>query len=735
MEPSITELYKELDALRQENSTLNKKVDSLANANAYAAELLAALEEANEREEKLVRQGEELDLQAKIDVVLKYEKNETRLLQRIIAIFKETPALRIQDLEVHPPPPQLVGSQSRSESGDHKEAHARDSIAALKQTSRLKVENHQVHLPIPVQENSQGTILLTVRSCDAVWCDRWLRFLESISSQIGLTILRLRIEAENEKINSELIVARDQALESNRSKTLFLANMSHELRTPLNAILGYADLLAEDSRKLSPDEIGRDLSKIKKAGKHLLNLINDVLDMAKIESGKTTISAEDFDISDLVKDTLNTSETIASSNRNVIQCSISSDIGRMKSDSLKIQQCLLNLLSNACKFSSHGTVDLIVEAFENNRAPWIRFSVIDQGIGISESQIERLFQPFVQADDSTTKRYGGTGLGLAITKNYIRLLGGDIHVRSQLGSGSTFIIELPRALSDERIESSSKLCSTSTPKKNPSLSNDDVVAKSFESLPRSMQERQSQQGTVLAIDDDTDSLELIHRFFSNQGYHVVTTNQADTGLILAKSQKPDVILLDVMMPNLNGWQVLATLKADTSLSSIPVVLLTAHDNKSIGMALGAKACLSKPIVWDDLISTVSKTVLVHRSRYVLIVEDDSASSDILSRTISRNGWVPRIASNGKEAIKIAELNPPSLIILDLMMPEMDGFTCLDLLRASPKTTTVPIIVLTNKPLTQDELQRLQGPAIKILTKVNTNRSEIVSLARSLIGQE
>ncbi|MFN6303736.1 MAG: sensor histidine kinase, partial [Planctomycetota bacterium] len=170
----------------------------------------------------------------------------------------------------------------------------------------MKVENHQVHLPIPVQENSQGTILLTVRSCDAFWCDRWLRFLESISSQIGLTILRLRIEAEKEKINSELIVARDQALESNRSKTLFLANMSHELRTPLNAILGYADLLAEDSRKLSPDEIGRDLSKIKKAGQHLLNLINDVLDMAKIESGKTTISAEDFDISALVKDILNT---------------------------------------------------------------------------------------------------------------------------------------------------------------------------------------------------------------------------------------------------------------------------------------------------------------------------------------------------------------------------------------------------------------------------------------------
>ena len=175
MEPSISELYKELDALRQENSTLNKKVDSLANANAYAAELLAALEEANEREEKLVRQGEELDLQAKIDVVLKYEKTETRVLQRIIAIFKETPALRIQDLEVHPPPLQPVGSQNRSASGDRTEAHARDSIAALKQTSRLKVENHQVHLPIPVQENSQGTILLTVRSCDAfgaiVGCD------------------------------------------------------------------------------------------------------------------------------------------------------------------------------------------------------------------------------------------------------------------------------------------------------------------------------------------------------------------------------------------------------------------------------------------------------------------------------------------------------------------------------------------------------------------------------------
>ena len=704
-ETEIAQLRQELESLRLEKAKLNRKVGSLADANAHAAELLAALEEANEREQKLVQRGEELDLQKRLDLVLQVERDVDRLLKRVAAELESTESLTLRSAI-----PVLDTSEFPAE--------VREAIAAIPLDVAPEAAcNRTLDVPLHNAGKAVGALRLKLGDTDERWCRRWIRFLWSVGSQVGLALQRLRVEQENERMNAELIVARDEALEASRIKTAFLANMSHELRTPMNAIIGYSEMLIEEANDLKPADFVADLQKIQTAGKHLLALINDVLDLYKIEAGKMTIFLEPFASRCAIEEVVTTLEPLVSKNRNRLILECPDDIGTMVGDLVKFRQSLFNLLSNSCKFTEHGVITLSVETSAIEGVEFIEFSVKDTGIGMSPEQIGNLFQAFVQADNSATRKYGGTGLGLTISRKFCNMLGGEIRVASQLGAGSTFTIELPRFCqgpdSVRSITRSPELVQTSEP---------------FISL--------DQQGrpTILAIEDNPEALELIARFLAKEGYRVLTATSGDTGLSLARKHRPDVITLDVMMPQMNGWQVLAALKADPQVASIPVILLSVVENKEIGLALGATDCLTKPIDWGRLDGLLERLTARAVPESILVVEDDPDSSELARRLLERDGWQVQVARDGAEAMEQVRRQRPALIVLDLMMPVMDGFSFTENLRAVPKYSDIPIIVLTCKTLTPQEYRRLNSRVEEVLTKGGYNRADLLDMIHRLTGR-
>jgi signal transduction histidine kinase/CheY-like chemotaxis protein len=699
-------LHEELERLRLANAELQRKVLALADANAYAAELLAALEEAQEREAKLVRRGEELDLQTRLDLVMQRELIESRLIEQVAKELVSTASLGARGYEISWLPETIEAQRGKLSVGGVSSGETRGGEQG---SVRGKFS-----IPICISERVVGRIDLEVGETDSRWTERWERFLCSVGNQLGMSLQRLRVEHENERMNTELIVARDQALEASRAKTVFLANMSHELRTPMNAILGYSEMLIEDVGAMSAEEIASDLSKIRNAGKHLLALINDVLDLSKIESGKMTMHHESFLIEELVQDIVSTMEPIASKNGNRIEVRCPKDLGAMFSDSMKVRQCLMNLLSNACKFSENSTIDLSLSTRTHEGEEYVLFAVSDHGIGMSTEQIAKLFQAFVQADDSTTRKYGGTGLGLTISRRLCEMLGGDIRVCSDLGHGSTFTMELPRNV-------------RSTPTVTSAVSSVAVQDSVLSPVIRG----DALRGTVLAIDDNPDALDLISRSLSKEGYRVIMATSGESGLVLARAHKPDIITLDVMMPQMNGWQVLAAIKADPSLAMTPVVLLSVVENNEIAMALGATDCLTKPIDWTKLQICLERLLPKSDPDRILVVEDDPASSELVTRILERDGWKIERVCNGKEAYASMEVSAPALVLLDLMMPEMDGFELVSKLRDHPTLSMVPVVVLTSKMLTPEDHARLNGGVLDILAKGTTGRSDLLEAVRKV----
>jgi signal transduction histidine kinase/DNA-binding response OmpR family regulator len=507
---------------------------------------------------------------------------------------------------------------------------------------------------------------------------------------------------------SELAMARDEALEATRAKSVFLANMSHELRTPLNAILGYSEMLQEEAADLGQEEFIPDLQKIHGAGKHLLALINDILDLSKIEAGRMDLFLEAFDIAPMIRDVVTTVKPLVEKNANTLAVHQASDLGAMRADLTKVRQALFNLLSNACKFTTQGTITLEVVRDPGDGAAWLTFRVIDTGIGLTPAQMGRLFQAFSQADSTTTRQYGGTGLGLAITQHFCHMMGGDITVESALGQGSTFTIRLPAEVID--------------PKAAPVLR---AAAATASAVPEGAP-------TALVIDDDPTVHDLMQRFLSKEGLHMRAATSGAEGLRLAHTLRPAVITLDVLMPGMDGWTVLTGLKSAPDLADIPVIMLTIMDDKGMGYTLGAADYLTKPIDWERLAAILRKYPCAHPPCAVLIVEDNAAMRAMLRRELEKEGWVVTEAANGREALECVAANRPELILLDLMMPEMDGFAFVEELRQYEAWRSIPIVVLTAKDLTPDDCQRLNGYVEQILQKGAYSWEELLREVRDLV---
>jgi PAS domain S-box-containing protein len=406
--------------------------------------------------------------------------------------------------------------------------------------------------------------------------DGEIRWLDTVGTNllgdphVGGIVVNLRDATERWRAE-EATLARDAAERANLAKSQFLANMSHELRTPLNAIIGYSEMLEEEATDLGQEAFVSDLKRIHGAGKHLLALINDVLDLSKIEAGKMDLFLEKFDLKSMIHDVVTTVTPLVQKNGNHLDVQVSPDAGSMTADLTKMRQMLFNLLSNASKFTQNGRVGLDAA----RQGDQIVLHVRDSGIGMTPEQLGRLFEAFTQADASTTRKYGGTGLGLAITRRFARMMGGDVTAESVPGSGSTFTIRVPAVVIDPK-KAASPAPAASGPSRPVAPTAPDARA-------------------VLVIDDDPAAQELLRRTLEKDGFRVITASGGDEGLRLAREVRPHVITLDVMMPGKDGWAVLGEIKADPTLRNSPVVMVTILDSRQIAYSLGAAEHLTKPV--------------------------------------------------------------------------------------------------------------------------------------------
>ncbi|MGD2147752.1 MAG: GAF domain-containing protein [Anaerolineae bacterium] len=523
----------------------------------------------------------------------------------------------------------------------------------------------------------------------------------------GMLIATYHDITELKRAERALREAKAAAEAANRTKSTFLANMSHELRTPLNAIIGYSEMLMEDAEDEGLDALYADLDKIHGSGLHLLALINDVLDLSKIEAGRMELYLETFDVAPMLEEVVTTVQPLVERNDSRLELRAAGDLSTLHGDLTKVRQSLFNLLSNAAKFTEGGTVTL--EAFRDavDGRDWLTFRVRDTGIGMTSEQMGRLFEAFSQADASTGRRYGGTGLGLVITRRFCQMMGGDVTVESEHGVGSTFTIRLP---------------ATATP-----------PAAGAPAVEAPIPELVEGASTVLVIDDDPIVRDMVQRFLSREGFRVVTAPGGEAGLDLARELRPDAITLDVLMPGMDGWAALASLKADPNLSEIPVIMLTIVDDRNMGYALGAADYITKPIDREQLVAVLERHSQVASPRLVLVVEDEAATRELLRRVLEAEGWSVAEAENGRVALDRVAEQRPDLILLDLMMPEMDGFEFMDELHQREGWGRIPVVVVTAKDLSAADRLRLDGCVHKILEKGAYAREDLLAEVRDLVA--
>jgi signal transduction histidine kinase/DNA-binding response OmpR family regulator len=528
---------------------------------------------------------------------------------------------------------------------------------------------------------------------------------------------KLREEIAYRKLAEEaLLVAKQEAEASARIKSEFLDNMSHEIRTPLNAILGYSEILHYELSRLNRTEFLDDLKAIETAGKHLLILINDILDLSKIQAGKMELYPETFHIENLINELSATILPLATKNNNVFKVDCSQEIGSMRSDSTRIRQIVLNLLSNACKFTENGEIQFHISREWRDGSEWVHFKVTDTGIGIKSENLEKIFGEFTQADASTTRKYGGTGLGLPISRRLSQMLNGWLMVESQFKKGSTFTLTVP-ADHMQTGQPEAELAPPASPPQGKAAPMDTAAVETIPDVPPAAK-------TVLVIDDDPMVRDLIKRFLSKEGFWVVGASSGDEGIALAKKLRPKIITLDVMMPDKNGWDVLQELKSQPALSAIPVILLSVVNEREKGFALGAAEYITKPLDWEKLIGSIKKLDKTLATDPILYIDGDVTGREMLTRILNREGWSVNKTESVNKALEHLKTQKPGMILMNLILEDMNAFDFLGQLKRNQNWKDIPVAILTARELAPEERQKLY-PAVKsIFHKGKFTRQEL-----------
>ena len=504
---------------------------------------------------------------------------------------------------------------------------------------------------------------------------------------------------------SEMETARDEARDASDQKTKFFANMSHELRTPLNAILGYGEMLYEDCEDLGYDDLLPDLKKITSSGSHLLSLINNILDLSKIEAGKMELFVTSFEIENMVQTIKDVSEPLAAKNDNGFVINLDGAMGSMSQDETKLRQCLTNFLSNGFKFTKNGTVTLDVKARMVNDVEFIDFAVIDTGAGMSPEGVAKVFEEYTQAERSTSANYGGTGLGLPISKKFAEMMGGDVIVTSEEGVGSVFTMSVPREC--------------------PEYSEDEVEGNVIN--------LDDQDNLVVLVDDDVAMHDLIKRTISKLNLTLLGATNSEKGMELIREVKPKLILLDVLMPGRDGWSLLKECKTDKDLKDIPVIMISQLNQSNLAASLGANDYLTKPIDRSHFINTL-KRILGNdtKDKKVLVIDDDKDVRELLSRLLKDAGYRPIDARDGKEGLERTK-DEPALIILDLEMPRMDGFEFLDnYIKDVPEESRAPVLVFSGKDLTDVQEDLLKERVVGLVKKDDVSMDNLSKMIQGIV---
>tara|TARA_B110000093_G_scaffold19283_1_gene17555 strand:+ start:76 stop:2025 length:1950 start_codon:yes stop_codon:yes gene_type:complete len=504
---------------------------------------------------------------------------------------------------------------------------------------------------------------------------------------------------------SEMETSRDDANQANAEKTRFFANMSHELRTPLNAILGYGEMLAEDCEDLGYDDLLPDLKKITSAGSHLLSLINNILDISKIEAGRMELYLTSFDIENMVDTIKDVVGPLATPNDNGFKVNLQDPLGAMTQDETKIRQCLTNFLSNGFKFCSNGTITLDVDTFVQDEIEMVRFAVSDTGEGMSEAGLSKVFREYEQAERSTSAKHGGTGLGLPITKKLAEMMGGDVLVTSILGEGSVFTLYIPRECPQDYDE----------------VEEGNAIEKLEES-----------EKIVVLIDDDVPMHDLIRRTLSKIGLTLVGATDSEKGMQIVREMKPRLLLLDVLMPGRDGWSILKECKSDPELADMPVVMVSQLSQDVLAESLGADDYLTKPIDRGLFLETVTRLMGDSSDQQsVLVIDDDADVRDLLSRMLVDAGWSAETAKDGKDGLEKVKAKP-SLIVLDLEMPRMDGFEFLEAyMRDYTAEERAPVLVYSGKDLTDVQKELLDENVAGMVRKDDVSMDELSAIVKSI----
>ena len=557
-------------------------------------------------------------------------------------------------------------------------------------------------------------------------CDALVLPLYDEEGQRTATLGVSRDTTERKQYEAELQEAKEAAEAANRAKSAFLASMSHELRTPLNAIIGYGEMLEDLTLEQGLDEIATDLGRITSSGRHLLSLINDILDLSKIEAGKINLYLESFSLANLINDAVLGTAALVEQNNNQLEILIAPDLGHVYADVVKMRQILLNLISNAAKFTQNGIVTIRAEREKSDPVDLITVQVQDTGIGMTAEETERIFQAFTQADDSTTRRYGGTGLGLTISSKFSELMGGSISVESSPGVGSTFTVHLPARVTSpaERITSAGVLLEEP---------NEDTTI--IRAAPT--------RGVLLVIDDDAADRDRMVRWLHKEGYRVYAAATGERGLKLAQKLQPLAVVIDVHLTQADGWQTIAEIQADAVFGQIPIVVTSVLDMTEQKQLVGGRMLyLPKPLERDTLTAVINQHIQFPHEKAqprlrILLVEDNYPLRHLMSLSLEKSGWEVREAVDALMALELLEdiETLPDLIVVDLMLPQMNGFELIDRIRQMPHTAPIPIVVITAKKLTGEEHAQLESKVEHVLYKGFYTQTELLHRINDVIERE